>query len=697
MRHCYSYGIFLLCIVLTLAGCGNDNKKTVVEDAKEQLPATNRIELPIEVRAVKLTSSDGLPDNSIRKIYQDSKGFIWFATLNGLSRYDGRRFVNYYKQDKGLSLQDNRIFDMKEDRNGFLWIKTTSHMNSCYDVRHDCFVDFTGKGNYRCEYNLMTITDSCGVWFYDGRTGTMRVNYADGHFSSETYGEAALGSAHVHFAQEGESKKVWLGTNVGLHYWQNGKLTRCLSGVDLALSGRVGSRCVFVTVDGKVYMEYGNGVRKIADIPLDKDEGILSLITFESKIRVFTTQGSYEINNRSGVVKHGEDAWNIANATVYIDNKGGHWLFNKTGTVYMVDGEQLKKIEVMSTQRLGYVDIERYSIVRDEHGLVWISTYGNGLFVYDPVTEAVQHITAGTDNDSPITSNYLQSLMVDRTGSVWVSSEYSGVSHLFVVNKGVKRVYPESEIKLDRTNTVRLIQRMPDGDIVVGNRAGGLYLYNSDLSVMKEKQSYDVNIYAITRKNGESWIGTREKGLIVGNHKYVSTDDTTSLSNNKIFCMLQDSHGHVWIGTLGGGLNLAVQSSDGTLTFKRIIWTKYNQREVRCLYEDKNGYIWVGTSAGVFIFDPTKLEKNPQAYYYYNAENSDMTTEEVRYIYQDSKGLMWLAMPGGGVVYCKVNGKDYAHLVFNTYSQKDGLVNNMVQAMIEDSDGRMWISTEYGV
>lgn len=104
----------------------------------------------VEIRSNKLTTGDGLANNSTRYMMQDSKGFIWLGTLNGLSYYDGNSFVNIYPDiNNPLSLADSRIRSMEEDPNGFMWISTISSFISCYDLRHGCFVDFTEMGNTR--------------------------------------------------------------------------------------------------------------------------------------------------------------------------------------------------------------------------------------------------------------------------------------------------------------------------------------------------------------------------------------------------------------------------------------------------------------------------------------------------------------------------------------------------------------------
>ena len=121
----------------------------------------------VEIRSNKLTTGDGLANNSTRYMMQDSKGFIWLGTLNGLSYYDGNSFVNIYPDiNNPLSLADSRIRSMEEDPNGFMWISTISSFISCYDLRHGCFVDFTGNGEYKENYSKFIILSDNSIWLW---------------------------------------------------------------------------------------------------------------------------------------------------------------------------------------------------------------------------------------------------------------------------------------------------------------------------------------------------------------------------------------------------------------------------------------------------------------------------------------------------------------------------------------------------
>ena len=95
----------------------------------------------------------------------------------------------------------------------------------------------------------------------------------------------------------------------------------------------------------------------------------------------------------------------------------------------------IKHFQFLSSEHLGYIDVERYSIIHDSRDIIWITTYGNGLFAYDLNTGDLQHFTFEVSHSSHINSNYLQYIIEDRSGGIWVSSEFSGLSHLEILNK----------------------------------------------------------------------------------------------------------------------------------------------------------------------------------------------------------------------------------------------------------------------
>lgn len=334
----------------------------------------------------------------------------------------------------------------------------------------------------------------------------------------------------------------------------------------------------------------------------------------------------------------------------------------------------------------------------DSRDIIWITTYGNGLFAYNPTTKELEHFTATANHTNPIASNYLQYIIEDHSGNLWTSSEYSGISQIEIINKGAAKVYPEGELNIDRANAIRFISHMQDDEVWITTRAGGLYIYDNKLTKQKSKKYYDINIYsACEDSKGNIWLGTRGKGLQVGDdqHYIHQATDTNSLAADPVFCILQDRKQRMWIGTFGGGLDLAVPKKDKYI-FRHFFNKTYGQKEIRTICEDRNGWIWVGTSEGVFVFDPDRIIKDPNDFYQYNLDNHALKSNEIKSIIQDKKGRIWIAESGIG--FCVANIKnDYKDISFTHYTVNDGLVHSVVQAFIEDDEGNIWVSTEYGI
>ena len=160
---------------------------------------------------------------------------------------------------------------------------------------------------------------------------------------------------------------------------------------------------------------------------------------------------------------------------------------------------KIKPFQFLSSKHIGYIDVERYSIVHDSRDILWISTYGNGLYAYELSTGNLQHFTFEVNQSSHINSNYLQFVIEDRSGGIWVSSEFSGLSHLEILNKGTQRIHPSGENSSDRSNTIRMLFQTQNGNIYMANRMGSLYEYNSALTKVIRQEDFTHNVYSMPK------------------------------------------------------------------------------------------------------------------------------------------------------------------------------------------------------
>lgn len=653
----------------------------------------------IEIRSMHFTMSDGIANNSVRYVFQDSKGFIWLGTLNGLSRYDGNSFVNYYPEEGVPSLVDHRVQRMYEDCDGLIWVKVVSERLCCYDTRRGRFVDFTGCGEYGQPYSEAKRASNGDIWMWHERNGCRRVRYRDGVFSSVTFRKAdgTLSSVCATGVIEDARGRIWVTTDGGVDLVEGDKAVH-VADMSSPVGLRLGEHLFFISADGRIFMEQERTLKEVGRLPAASAGAVSGIMPLQDDLYVFTSEGGYVYQTATRRVTRAVKL-DIRNAEVQKDNRGNYWIYNNTGRLYYVDASDrtVKSLCLLSEDKMQYIDFERFCFVHDSRDIIWISTYGNGLFAYDLHTGELQHFTAPANGYGQIPSNYLLYVMEDRSGGIWISAEYSGVARLSVLNEGVNYLYPNGwGVMDDRSNFVRMLTRLEDGRIYVGTRRGGMYVYDARMELLEHKDFHS-NIYAVAKDaEGRLWMGSRGEGLCVDGTWYKHRDNRpSSLASDHIFCLHRDRKGRMWVGTFNGGLDLAV-AERGRYVFAHFLNHTYNQRQVRAICEDGNGYMWVGTSDGVYLFQPDSLIAAPNSYRRFDSQNCNLGSNVVKGFCVDRQGRIWMATSGGGLVMCRP-GKDYDHLVFERYDDSRGLVDNMVQAVVEDHQGRIWASTEYGI
>ncbi len=535
---------------------------------------------------------------------------------------------------KFVTLQDglpsNAVSDIYQDQKGFMWFSTNNGL-----ARYD--------GNQMKVY----LQDSAYASSSDRRvkriTEDKDFKYMWIYTASETF--YCLDMTTGHLVDYLSEAKGWRAQERPLHFTQS-KLQEN------------GLFYMWGPKDGGLIVDYRDGNFKVKHLSAKEMEAILPKLQ------------DVKMADKQLVQK-----WKVPNGRVLTDNKGGKWIYNNTGILRKVVGDSLITLRLLPNET-NYIDYERFNIVEDNHGLVWISTYGKGLFVFNHDLNQGQHFVANEKGESPIASNYLLCITADRRDGVWVSAEYGGVSHLQVMDKGVVRIFPNGRENLDLSNVVRMVKKQRDGSVMVGTRDGCLYHYSADMAQMLVKSHFDSNIYSVVEMpQGRMWIGTRGKGIygIPG----------LDFKNKKVFCLKPDDRGRMWIGTFGEGLSVAIPRGEG-YEVKTFFADSVGLNEVRCLAIDRKGMLWGGTSGGLFCVDPTRFAADGKGLRVYKRGS------EIHDMLVDRQGRLWLTVPGEGLV-CMQDGN------FRILDASQGLINNMVQSVVETEDGNLWVSTQQGV
>lgn len=671
---------------LLASSCHDGGQRGVGTEPMAQIAVEKHAEilsLPIEVKAKRVTIQEGLPSNVVSDMQQDQKGFLWFSTYNGLARYDGNVVTTYFDSDStGVSALIGRTKKALEDVTyKKLWVYSSSERLTCLNM-----VD--GKEEKYCQeveklhFTKWKLVCDGMFWLWGAKDGAMLVDYRSGSFLTRRFAQAEIGSSQVPLIDSLDKDNVVLCTTDKVFLYSEGRLSCMAKGMRMSRTRPFHHKMLMASEKGDVYVLRQGKLQRFSHVAYVDGEVATGDLLLGNRWILFTNRRSFSIDVRTGEVAECEGEWLIPNGRVLTDNKGRKWIYNKTGVLRLVRQDKLVPLSLFPQQTTNYIDHERFHIVEDNHGLIWISTYGKGLFVFNQDLTQSQHFVADKLGESPIASNYLLGIIADRHDGVWVSSEYGGVSHIQVMDKGVERIYPNGEGNMDFSNVVRMVKKMNDGTVMVGTRAGSLYHYSADMSQVLGKSHFDSNVYGIVQMpNGETWIGTRGKGIYGAKG--------LDFKDRNVFCMASDAKHRMWIGTFGKGLSLVYPRKDG-YGVKTFFADSVGLNEVRCMAIDKHGVLWCGTSGGLIRIPTDEFVKDASRY------NAYVRDYEIRDILVDRQGRLWLSASGDGLVQVEP-GDGETEPKFHVFNTSNGLVNNLVQSVVDTPDGNLWISTQQGV
>ncbi|MDR1610117.1 MAG: response regulator [Candidatus Symbiothrix sp.] len=655
-----------------------------------------------------ISDRDGLSQNTVRCVIQDSMGFIWFGTINGLNRYNGKEFiVMLSKTGDFVPLPDNRIRSLLVDRHGYIWIRTTANIFCCYDPRLERFVDYDPENRQKYFTQVHTFSND-DVWLWGAGGGCCRIRHSKGRLQSLRFGEAELGTLSVNFVHEDALQRIWIGSDKGLF---------CLEG-DRAV--KISSEAFFFIhewdkylffINDKHIVPYDSGKQKFAaaiaypgnkTISLNMtamlNKGLILLTTKEDIIAFDSPKKKFipaETLFENQAVK---------NASFCTDNKGNKWVYNLSGSIWrQFPDNHFEKIDLIPSNILSVIDAERYEIYHDSHNIIWITTYGNGLFALDLNNGQTYHYTV---NNSDLPTNYLLCVTEDKSGEIWVGTEFAGISKISLNNYPLQILSPEPKENNNRSNAIRLIYGDSKERFWIGTRSGYLHIYDRSFKKLKSHKIQGALPFAAMEDSGGNiWLGTRGNGLMVFppsgeapiRHYRLRDVEPESNNSNNVFDLIRDSKNRIWVASFGGGLHYA-DLNEKEITFRQINTRTVNQNRMRVIMQDHKGMIWTGTNEGVIVFNPDELILDNKKYINFHFDVNDdrsINNNEVKAIFEDSKGRIWFGTTGGGLNLL-VREEPLENSLFQHFTAKNGLSNEVIQTIMEDDQGFIWVSTEGG-
>lgn len=654
-----------------------------------------------------ITDRNGLSQNTIRCMMQDSKGFMWMGTINGLNRYNGKEFMVVQPQlDNSSTFVDSRIRSIVEDKNGYIWIRTFSNTVFCYDLNKEKIVDYDPHNQSKV-FSQVMIADNGDVWLR-GENECCRIRSADGKLQVWKPDDEIDGTVSLMF--EDSKHRMWLSSKRGLFKIVGEHIELIRKDIEL-YSAQECEGCIYFVANDRI-MVYDEKLQAfLPDVRLTGQQSLSrarSCLLNDGVMLIATNEDMYAFDTKSKEILSSTRFFQgrmLRNANFHVDNKGHIWVYNMSGILWQHSTENgiFRPLHLIPADILSIISQERFQIYHDSRNIIWITTFGNGLFALDQNNGTLHHYTA----DKELVTNYLLCVTEDQSGEIWVGTELAGVTKISLTNYPFDIFYPTPGGHADRDNAVRLIYEDKEGNFWFGTRNGNLHVCDADLKHSFEHRITGGLPFTIAEDTlGNKWLGTKGGGLLIFPPKGNRIMETYSLynsmgqtsSSNNIFTIMRDTKNRMWLATFGGGLHLA-ERNGGELRFRQFTFQNKHQNMMRSMIQDNAGLIWVGTNDGVVVFNPDELvlDKNKYTSLYLRKEGQQtFSHNEVKAVFEDSSGRIWMGTTGGGLNLL-VRGDSLEHSWFKQYGVANGLSNETIQSIQEDDTGDIWVSTESGI
>ncbi|MGL5576042.1 MAG: ligand-binding sensor domain-containing protein [Sarcina sp.] len=586
-----------------------------------------------------ITINDGLSQGSIEDIFQDSEGYMWFATNDGLNRYDGYDFkIIKGDIDDVNTIWPGIISSIEEDKNGDIWVGTTGGLakinKKTFEVKR-FYVDKFDESKIS-NHNIWDIfKDKDNNLWIGTEDGLNKYNYYDQSFEKYDFQPKLDSKKKVAISRITQDTygKILIGTNIGLREVDDEK--------NLLIPYKKDLENKFLNENVAEIFSASNGRLWVAT----HKKG---LYQFDDNLNIFIKE---EISSK--IYKSGRFVRAISE-----DDDGGLWLGTNSG-LFKYSSKENNLVEytnkIYDVRTL--VNNTILDIYKDKSGLIWIGTI-SGISRVNPKQKFINYQKRFGEENS-LSGKSTSGIYEDELGDLWIGTNASGLNRIDRKNDKYKHYkYDESNYNTISSNNIWQVTGDGKGHVWVATK-GGLC-------------KIDIRTDKITRYNHNE-------------------NNKNSLVDNDVREIFIDDKGILWIGTRNGLCTFNPETEE----FKNLNYiledSGVEELFVRRIFQDSKGNYWlaIGWSSGLIKIDMQK--KSSERFIHQQGKLSCLSDNLVMSVNEGLDGSIWVATSNG------LNRIDTKTGQIKVYKEKDGVSNSYVYGILFDSEGNPWISTNGGI
>ena len=624
-----------------------------------------------------LSAEDGLVSNAVSGIYQDDLGYLWIATWNGLSRYDGYHFYNYRTGNASrIDNLHNRILDLVIDQSQNVWMRMYDGRVFVLDRTKDQFINpFEGiSGNEDFKTDIPLMVTSWGEVLVSIGLGQLYLMRLDKNgLKSRTI---STGGAIILSMAEGTKDDILLGTDKGVRHLNQRSLT----------------------IDKKVLLE---------------EEEINCMYVNGFSIYAGTNKGAiYQLANRQkpNLIRSPSG---LGIQFLFVDSQGLVWFCDDRMGAYRLNPENGNEKFFQQTVLAPEYD-GRNGSFKECYGTVWVRMNHGGYGYYNREADVVEYFHNDPSNPWNL-SNTVQAVLELPEGVVWESTNQRGLEKLEILKKNILRVRPVPHATSTMENEIRAFYYDKERRLLLfGNKSGQLFIYHDNESqtiITRDAKGEPLGrIYGISKgRNGDYWICSKDDGLYKMSpngsswtleHFAHDANNKQSINSNSAYYAIEDQDGNLWIATYGGGVNLMTKDQGKTVFLSPGNglegYPKGSHMRVRTVEMDEEGNIWAATTDGILIMSYKNKQLKIEKLQIPKKSDKMLMSNDIVCLRRDNKGTMWVGTHGGGLGYTVGKDEDGTWL-FESFNAQDGLPSDEIRSITFDQMDNAWFSMEHAI